>query len=89
MSDDATLIELTSPVAGSVLTLVANLRQCFSAESSDDQNTQFTQVQDNSATLGQSIAWGEGSSSGSRTLHATSLQLVLKGLIDYMMRSSE
>ncbi|OWF55575.1 nuclear pore complex protein Nup205-like [Mizuhopecten yessoensis] len=90
VGDEAALTELTSPVAGVVLTLMANLRQCFSVEQATSDGDRYThygsRLQENSATLGQSVAWAEGS--GSRTLFATSLQLVLKGLIEHILRSS-
>ncbi|KAJ8314739.1 hypothetical protein KUTeg_006889 [Tegillarca granosa] len=88
VADEDSLTELTAPVAGVILTLVANLRQCFVLEQSspDDRTSKYLSLHENVATLGQTVAWGQ--SSGARTLFATSLQLVLKGLIDHVMRSS-
>ena len=92
MADEDALIELTSPVAGVILTLLANLRQCFVTEDTENQEKEkkegrYISMLDKTQVNNASVTWGQGS--GSRTLFATSLQMVLKGLIEYIMRSSE
>ena len=63
---------------------MANLKQCFVSEQSQNQDqSKYSSLQEES--LEQNTPWGQ--SSGSRTLFATSLQLVLKGLIDHVLRS--
>lgn len=88
MTEDDALTELTAPVAGIILTLMTNLRQCFCQEpvTEDDPST-FLSMLDATPGLGQTTAWGQGS--GSRTQFASSLQLVLRGVIDHILLSSE
>lgn len=88
--------ELTSPVAGVILTLMAHLTQCFvTPQSAYDQLTDHAQYvsmldgqnalpgsHDISTILGEVVT-------GSRTQYASSFQVVLRGLLDHIMRSSE
>lgn len=87
VTEDDALTELTAPVAGIILTLMTNLRQCFCQEpvTEDDPST-FLSMLDATPGLGQTAAWGQGS--GSRTQFASSLQLVLRGVIDHILLSS-
>ncbi|XP_045195259.2 nuclear pore complex protein Nup205-like [Mercenaria mercenaria] len=93
VADENALPELTAPVAGVILTLMANLRQCFVSEDQDPsekerRDSQYITLLDRSQTAAKSVSWGQGSGSGSRTLFATSLQMVLKGMIEHILRSS-
>lgn len=89
MTEDEALTELTAPVAGIILTLMTNLRQCFCQEpvTEDNDPSTFLSMLDATPGLGQTAAWGQGS--GSRTQFASSLQLVLRGVIDHILLSSE
>ena len=93
VADETALVDLTAPVAGVILTLLANLRQCFISEDTetgdkDRRDSQYITLLDKtSGAGGQSVSWGQGT--GSRTQFATSLQMVLKGLIEHIMRSSK
>ncbi|XP_064627986.1 nuclear pore complex protein Nup205-like [Lineus longissimus] len=80
-SEDA-LSELTVLAASVILTLLANLRQCFIS----DQLTEMVgeDLEDASNEEGSNF----GQKKGSRTLFASSLQVVLKGLIDHILRTS-
>ena len=93
VSKEDTVTELTSPVAGVILTLMANLRQCFFHDPSNlgqsHSNTRFMTMLDDGGSAMANQRAGFGSVSGARTLFASSLQVVLKGLIEHMMRSSE
>ena len=86
--EDATP-ELTSSIAGVILTLMANLRHCFLA----DQPDATAHIADFAASLLDSAAasqsGGFGHVTGARTMFASSLQVVLKGLIEYLVGSSE
>lgn len=87
--------ELTSPVAGVILTLMAHLTQCFvTPQSAYDQLTDHAQYvsmldgqnalpgsHDISTVLGEVVT-------GSRTQYASSFQVVLRGLLDHILRSS-
>ena len=91
VADETALVDLTAPVAGVILTLLANLRQCFISEDTetsekDRRDSQYVTLLDKTQAGGQSVSWGQGT--GSRTQFATSLQMVLKGLIEHIMRSS-
>ena len=91
VADETALVDLTAPVAGVILTLLANLRQCFISEDTetgekDRRESQYITLLDKTQAGGQSVSWGQGT--GSRTQFATSLQMVLKGLIEHIMRSS-
>ncbi|XP_052238220.1 nuclear pore complex protein Nup205-like isoform X2 [Dreissena polymorpha] len=92
VADDNALPELTAPVSGVLLTLMANLRQCFMThdELPSDQerrDLQYVTLLDRSAGVSNTaVSWDKGS--GSRTLFATSLQMVLKGLIEHTLRCS-
>ncbi|XP_056015581.1 nuclear pore complex protein Nup205-like isoform X3 [Ostrea edulis] len=87
VTEDDALTELTAPVAGIILTLMTNLRQCFCQDGiTDDEGSRFLTMLDSTAGLGQTRSWGQGS--GSRTQFASSLQLVLKGVIDHILLSS-
>ncbi|KAK3096434.1 hypothetical protein FSP39_000076 [Pinctada imbricata] len=88
VADEDALMELTSPVSGVILTLMTNLRQCFLNEHSpsEDTGSMYPSLLDSTATSTQTVTWGE--KSGSRTLFATSLKLVLQGLIDHILKSS-
>ena len=72
---------------------MANLRQCFMSESTEwtDKDRRASQAMgflDRTQGSGaNTVLWGQGSSS--RTLCATSLQMVLKGLIEYILRCSK
>ena len=88
MTEEDTLTELTAPVAGIILTLMTNLRQCFCPDPvTDDEASQVLTLLDSTGGLGQSAAWGQRA--GSRTQFASSLQLVLRGVIDHILLSSK
>ena len=92
VSDDNALPELCAPIAGVVLTLVCHLRQCFLTESdgsnpADGRLSHYLSLLDGTAPVNQSAAFDQPS--GSRTLFSSSLQVVLKGLIEHILRSSE
>ncbi|CAI9734078.1 pore complex Nup205 [Octopus vulgaris] len=77
VADNDALQELTAPVAGVILVVMANLRRCFSAS---EFFTSHEELQQNhSLTPSAKI--------GTRTLFATSLHIVLKGLLDYIQKS--
>ena len=89
VADDSAMTELTAPVSGVILTLMANLRQCFMSEdpgAGERRDSQYITMLDKTQGASTSVSWGQGS--GSRTLFATSLQMVLKGLIEHILRSS-
>ncbi|XP_064596049.1 nuclear pore complex protein Nup205-like [Liolophura sinensis] len=90
VSDEDTLPELTAPVAGVILTLMTNLRQCFVNDQSEGGEslplTQYVSFLDGAGAGPQPV--GFPTSSSSRTLFSTSLQVVLKGIIEYILRSS-
>ena len=72
---------------------MANLRQCFMSEDEepsekDRRESHYITLLDRSQTAARSVSWGQGSA-GSRTLFATSLQMVLKGVIEHILRSSK
>ncbi|XP_074656294.1 nuclear pore complex protein Nup205-like [Tubulanus polymorphus] len=78
ISDENALPELTAPTAGVILTLMANLRQCFLT--SQDVTGAGTNTANKNRLVGQK--------KGSRTLFSSSLQVVLKGLIEYILKTS-
>lgn len=89
-----TIPESTAPVSGVVLTFMANLRQGFLNErlplTHDQQMPPNTYISllDHSSLTGagaQSSPWSQGASS--KVLFATSLQILLKGLIEYILSS--
>ncbi|XP_062614073.1 nuclear pore complex protein Nup205-like [Saccostrea cucullata] len=87
VTEDDALTELTAPVAGIILTLMTNLRQCFCQDSvTDDEASHFLTMLDSTAGQGQMGSWGQVS--GSQTQFASSLQLVLRGVIDHILLSS-
>ncbi|ESP04618.1 hypothetical protein LOTGIDRAFT_237278 [Lottia gigantea] len=90
VAKEDSLPELTAPVAGVVLTLMANLLQCFISDvSQSEKSLQTASAQQAGDGLSAGISrstWSQ--SAGSRTLFATSLQLVLKGLLDYILKTS-
>nr|XP_022290304.1 nuclear pore complex protein Nup205-like [Crassostrea virginica] len=87
VTEEDTLTELTAPVAGIILTLMTNLRQCFCPDPvTEDEASQVLTLLDSTGGLGQSAAWGQ--KAGSRTQFASSLQLVLRGVIDHILLSS-
>ncbi|XP_052809828.1 nuclear pore complex protein Nup205-like [Mya arenaria] len=96
VADDDALPELTAPVAGTILILMANLRQCFMAHDQspsdkEHRDLQYVTMLDRSqqGVNNTTVSWGQGSQgSGTRTLFATSLQMVLKGLIEHILRCS-
>ncbi|KAL5010671.1 hypothetical protein ScPMuIL_012976 [Solemya velum] len=84
VADEEALIELTAPVAGVVLTLMANLQHCFilSKKTHSDnyqRSAQYVTLLDKTGSGNLSMTWGQ--SSGSRTLFATSLQLYSRVLL--------
>ncbi|XP_061177614.1 nuclear pore complex protein Nup205-like isoform X2 [Saccostrea echinata] len=86
VTEDDALTELTAPVAGIILTLMTNLRQCFCQDSvTDEETSQFLTMLDSTVGQGQTGSWGQVS--GSRTQFASSLQLVLRGVIDHILLS--
>ena len=88
VTEEDTLTELTAPVAGIILTLMTNLRQCFCPDPvTEDEASQVLTLLDSTGGLGQSAAWGQRA--GSRTQFASSLQLVLRGVIDHILLSSK
>ena len=97
VSEEESLPESTAPVSGVVLTLMANLRQCFLTdrlpldEGRASRSSTYVSLLDHSVMLSgpssQPSPWSQGASS--RTLFATSLQIVLKGLLEYILSSRE
>ena len=95
VSKDDAVSELTGRVAGVILTLMANLRQCFMTDQPEGielgHGAQYISLLDGtlpaSSVPNPSAVFG--SVSGARTLYASSLQVVLRGLIEYLMRTSE
>ncbi|KAL8613661.1 hypothetical protein ACOMHN_029753 [Nucella lapillus] len=94
VSEEEALPESTAPVSGVILTLMAHLRQCFLSdrlpvdETHQSQSSAYISLLDRSAMLGaqassQPSPWNGGASS--KTLFASSLQIVLKGLIEYIL----
>jgi nuclear pore complex protein Nup205 len=75
--------ELTILAASVILTLLANLRQCFMS----DQSTEFAGEDLDEAASEEGSNFGQ--KKGSRTLFASSLQVVLKGLIDHILQTSK
>ena len=91
VSDEEALPELTAPVARVILTLLANQRKCFLTDEQIDSVgypsvSQYVTLLDAHGSLDQNIMFGK--LGGSRTLFASSLQVVLKGLVEHIMRSS-
>lgn len=93
VSKEDTVPELTATVAGVVLTLMSNLRQCFfddpgtdSKLANTDSATRYIGMLDPAAVSTASIF---AQASGERTLFASSLQVVLRGLIEHLLRSSK
>ena len=91
--DDATA-ELSNCVAGVVLTLMANLRHCFMADQATAADVsrvaQYVSMLDASQTTSMTAAPFRGSDgSGGRSLYRSTLQTVLRGMIEYLMRASE
>ncbi|GAB1605006.1 nuclear pore complex protein Nup205-like [Argonauta hians] len=76
VADNDALQELTAPVAGVILVVMANLRRCFSAS---DSLISREELPHNQPVASSKI--------GTRTLFATSLHIVLKGLLDYIQKS--
>ena len=87
VSGEEVNLEATGVVSDVLLTLMANLRHCFLSPAT-------------SAGFGASTASFGGcggdtslvqpfSGGGSRTVFASSLQIVLKGLIEYILKSGE
>ena len=88
--------ELTSPVAGVILTLMAHLSQCFIApQSAADQLTDHAHyasmldghhdmpVSHDVSTILTEVT------TGSRTQYSSSFQVVLRGLLDHIIRCSK
>ncbi|KAK2179080.1 hypothetical protein NP493_515g00009 [Ridgeia piscesae] len=88
VSKEDAIPELTAPAAGVILTLMANLRHCFlSIQPTPSQCvSQYSLQQPDGSTVSQSSGFGQSSSG--RMIFASSLQVVLKGLIEHLMRSS-
>ncbi|KAK7106896.1 nuclear pore complex protein Nup205-like [Littorina saxatilis] len=95
VAEEEALPESTAPVSGVVLTLMANLRQCFITdripldEKKQPQSNTYISLLDRSAMLSGVPSlpspWSQGASS--KTMFLTSLQMVLKGLIEYILGS--
>ncbi|CAH1799487.1 unnamed protein product [Owenia fusiformis] len=91
VSDEDALPDLMAPVAGLILTLISNLRQCFISDQSDasiPQTSHYISLLDNPAALTANQTASFGQNSGSKTMFASSLQVVLRGIIDFIMRTS-
>ena len=90
VSKEDVVPELSALVAGVILTLMANLRQCFMADQSTAQDvghsSQYVTLLDGTST---GHMTGFGGVTGARTLYSSSLQVVLRGLVEYLMRSSK
>ena len=91
VSKEDVVPELSSLVAGVILTLMANLRQCFLTDQSAlptevGHSSQYVSLLDGTSS---SHMTGFGGVTGARTLYSSSLQVVLRGLIEYLMRSSK
>ena len=93
VSDEEAVPELTSPVAGVILTLVSNLRHCFltdQTELTELQNlSHYVSLLDGATTASASQSSLLEQGTGVRTVFSSSLQVVLKGLIEHIMRSSK
>ena len=100
VSKDDAVAELSSRVAGVILTLMANLRQCFLADQPEGlelgHGSQYISLLDGTLPSSTTTAAAAASSaavfggvSGARTLYASSLQVVLRGLVEYLMRTSK
>ncbi|XP_078583600.1 nuclear pore complex protein Nup205-like isoform X3 [Branchiostoma floridae x Branchiostoma japonicum] len=76
MSDPDAVPELTSPVAGVVLTLLAHLRQSSSTEQTTLPGSQYVPLLDS-----------QGTGYGSSPVSAGPMQVVLRGLIESIMQS--
>ena len=76
-------MEATGVVSDVLLTLMANLRHCFlsPAASASTGSSSYAGVD---TSTGQPFSGGS-----SRTVFASSLQIVLKGLIDYILKAGE
>ncbi|XP_013384593.1 nuclear pore complex protein Nup205 [Lingula anatina] len=94
ISDEDAFQELTNPVAAVILTLLANLRHCFLSDQSDmaqlENLSHYVTMLDGSQAAppvpqGGSTFTQQG---GARTLFASSLQAVLKGLVEHILRTS-
>ena len=77
------------PVAGVILTLMANLRQCFLEEETQAQLDDLAYYPSLEGQCAGRIEVGFGQSTGARTFFASSLQVVLRGLIDHIIHSSK
>ena len=89
MSQDEAVPELTAPVAGVILTLMANLSHSFLTSQSQPSPHSYVSLLDSQVSLpaNQSLYGSQGG--GARTLFASSLQVVLKGLVQHVKNSSE
>ena len=92
VSDEECLVEMNVPVSGVVLTLLSNLRLCFLQSVDGLENT----ICDSTAMgIGNIIDPAinqsnyEQTSVGAISQYGTSLQIVLAGIIEYIMRSSK
>ncbi|XP_014664623.1 PREDICTED: LOW QUALITY PROTEIN: nuclear pore complex protein Nup205-like [Priapulus caudatus] len=85
--DDESVTELTSPAAGVILILLANLRHSFLATQAEDvtviDSSQYVSVLDDSSGSQQTAT----PSSGLLAQHGATLQVVLKGLIDSILKT--
>ncbi|XP_035827391.1 nuclear pore complex protein Nup205 [Aplysia californica] len=79
VSGEEVSLEATALVSDVLLTLMANLRHCFSTTSAPSSA---------SAGDGSAHPFWTGKGGSSRTAFSTSLQVVLRGLIDYILKSS-
>ncbi|XP_046581767.1 nuclear pore complex protein Nup205-like [Haliotis rubra] len=87
VADDDAMPESTGPVAGVILTLMANLRQCFLSDTAPSTSSAAQNTSQYVTMLDRSVLPSAGSAVGSRTLFASSLQMVLKGVLDYILRA--
>lgn len=92
VSEEDAVGELTAPVAGVILTLMSNLRHCFLSDQSElthlQNLSQFMTLLDGRVPDASSVS--QASLDEGSTLRSvfSSLQVVLKGLLEHILRSS-
>ena len=93
VSKEDVVSELSSRVAGVILTLMSNLRQCFLVDQPEGlelgHGAQYISLLDGTLSAATTQTAVFGGVSGGRTLYASLLQVVLRGLVEHLMRSSK
>ncbi|GFS19080.1 nuclear pore complex protein Nup205-like, partial [Elysia marginata] len=82
VSGDEVNLEATGVVSDILLTLMANLRHCFLSPAASAGSGSLSSFAGGDSMAGQAFSGGS-----SRTVFASSLQIVLKGLIDYILKA--